>query len=412
MSISGNADLLITIMFLLYILFFIANPLMSLCFLYVAGISNDKLGLKYQHALLNLGGWLCAFFVSIINMVKVPENDLETYLGMYSAAGEYPLLNYIVVASSANLTESFKEPCYGIIVWVMYHIFSGDESLFKLFLSLMNYLILNYSIILFGKKTHLFPFWIILTGLFYMTFIPWIFTMSLQLLRQFLAGSFLVYLLIRIFFYQKKDYWLMVIMVFVHSSAWLFIPFLLIKTYEKPFKEAKLCYILTIGGLLSIKVLSILASRISFLSNVPMINYVFGRASTNQEFEDVSFSFLLFMMLIIVLLYSIHLNVGSRFSSIEGVRRFSFFLIILCIFIIINIDQQGLAQRFMFYSYPLIPFLLMFLIKELNINKFFVSVLTLLLVVFFTIFLEIGTWSYDIWATVWIAPVFTYFSCL
>lgn len=351
---------------------------------------------------------LCSIFVSLINMVKIPENDLVWYLESYKKAGEFSLWHFMLVGSDANMVESFKEPIYGAIVWLMHHLLCGNEFLFKFLLSLINYLFLTFSVVLFSKKLNIFPLWCIITGIYLMCFIPWIFTMSMQLLRQFLASSILVFLLVRTSFYNKRDYLLIIVMVLIHSTAWLYVPFLLLPAFNKPFEKSRIWYVASIIGILSIKILAkVVGSSGLFASS--SLSYAIDRASSNTTFELGELSWIKILMIVIILVYSLYLPNISRFRKIKGIHRFCFTLTVLCVFILVNMNEQELANRFLFYLFPFVPFLLMFLISELKINKLLVSLFTLSIIVFFSIFLSIGTWKYDFYGSVWINPVFVYF---
>jgi hypothetical protein len=233
--------------------------------------------------------------------------------------------------------------------------------------------------------------------------------MSLQLVRQFLAGSILVYLVIRRCFYQKKDYWLMIIMALIHSSAWFFLPFLLIPAYDKPFMESKKWYIATLGGLAFIRIISLAASSLSFVQSLPLIGYTLSRSSSDVKAEGETFPLVAIFMVMVIFFYAIHLIKSNYYKEINGIRRFAFIIFILSFYILINLDQDLLPLRFLFYLYPFVPFLLILFFGEIRLKKTPVFIFTMLVVTYFTVFLEIGTWTYEIIWTVWFTPAFSYF---
>ncbi len=388
-------------------LFFIINPFVFLIFYYIY-TNLSVISKKEKRYSLRLACFFCAFMVSIINMVKIPENDLVVYLELFKNAKNYSFVQYMFVGSDAHMSTS-KEPIYAMLVWVLYHVLDGNIYFFKFVFSLINYAILTYSVVLFGKKIKVFPFWMVLTGIYMMTFIPWIFTMSMQLLRQFFAGSILVFLLVRTCFYKKRDYWLIFSMPLIHSTAWFFVPFLLIKAFDKPFRAAKKWYISIFMGIIFIRLISSILSNVSFINNIPVLSYALDRAAKKTTFELESMSFLVICLILFILLYSIYLNRKSIYINVCGIRRFGFTLMFLSFFILINTDQSELSVRFLFYLYPFVPLLLMLLFRELKIAKMIVMAITLFIMIFFSVFLNTGTWSYDIEYTVWFTPVLNYF---
>ena len=93
------------------------------------------------------------------------------------------------------------------LVWFLSRLTFDNDTFFKFTLSLINYLALTLSSFIYGKHMNL-QSRTILCGIFLMCFIPYIFTMSMQLLRQFTAGSILVLLVVLKSYTKISPYWI------------------------------------------------------------------------------------------------------------------------------------------------------------------------------------------------------------
>ena len=84
---------------------FILNPTVAslLILFFLSGKSC-----KVNHVFL---GMILSAYVSLINVTKVPVNDLESYLEYFSAAGDMPLYEYLFYWNKYKAgVESLKEP--------------------------------------------------------------------------------------------------------------------------------------------------------------------------------------------------------------------------------------------------------------------------------------------------------------
>ena len=88
---------------------FILNPTVAslLILFFLSGKSC-----KVNHVFL---GMILSAYVSLINVTKVPVNDLESYLEYFSAAGDMPLYEYLFYWNKYKAgVESLKEPAYAV----------------------------------------------------------------------------------------------------------------------------------------------------------------------------------------------------------------------------------------------------------------------------------------------------------
>lgn len=398
-----------TSLFPIAIIAFFINPLITIVIMASLVIKNKSLGwTKSSRNYLLLFGTFCCFFVSLINMKKVPESDLEWYVDRYSYASHMSFIDFVLIASSATIKESLKEPLFGVIVWMLNRCFGGNVNLFKLSISLMEYSLLVTAIICFGRLFRM-KLYLILTGILMICFIPYIFTMSLHLVRQFLATSILFYAIIKKCFYGKNEWWAMLSMLLIHSTTALFIPVLLLPAFDKPLKKAKIWYLGAFLAMITIKYIAGFLYDVGGFYEDSTIGYVLNRAQQNTTFASETLSVSKILIFIFVLAYSIYIFFSKYAERVLGLRRFSFIFIFLSVFVLVNLNQTQLALRFSYYIFIVIPFFLMFFFKNLNTSNIFLFGVGFCMIVFFSSYLYIGTWTYDIDVGGWVTPVFSYF---
>jgi hypothetical protein len=393
---------------LIYIIFFVFNPLLTLLCLFIA-ISNihTKLYGDKSINLINLCCVLCAVFMGCINAVKVPENDLLWFLDTYKKASTTGYIDYIYGVGLNMYESALKDPVYTTFVWVMNRLLGGNVTLFKFFITLLNYLLLNKSIVKFCRHFN-FSINETIAGVFLMCFIPYIFTMSLQLVRQFLAGSLFVYLLVDICFYKRINWILIFCMGLIHSSALFFIPFLLLPFMDKPVSQNKIYYVFTIIGIVGLQIISLyLVNTGLFNSDNPM-SYAVERASRDAMFGYVLPTWKVIVVCIIGIFhfYLAYIKI-KKDNPNTGLRRYCNTLIFLSIFILLNLHQSEISFRFLSYFFPFLPFMIVWWLNKLKkiiINTF----LVIGMIVFWVLYLDIGTWDYKLPYNIWITPIFSY----
>ena len=104
---------------------FILNPTVAslLILFFLSGKSC-----KVNHVFL---GMILSAYVSLINVTKVPVNDLESYLEYFSAAGDMSLYEYLFYWNKYKAgVESLKEPAYAVFSYFSYHILGGNQKAF------------------------------------------------------------------------------------------------------------------------------------------------------------------------------------------------------------------------------------------------------------------------------------------
>lgn len=391
----------------LALILFLLNPLISIVFFSAFFIISDgKKVVNYNHSSIILAGVLCSIFVSLVNMVKVPDSDLGNYVFSYSLASRFGYLDFLLVGPDLKF-ESYKDPLYHSIVWVMNRSFSGNVHLFILSMSLLIYGIAVYALILLGEAFRM-KISVVMTGLLLLCFTPYIFFNSAHLIRQSLANSILCYVMVKHFFYGKKAWIGMLSMILIHSSSALFLPVLLLPVFGKPFRQSWPWCLGTMALIVFIQSISSFFMTSTGADVSSTAGYALSRASSNAVGNyELALSSLL--LCLIMLIYAIMLYRGKIMSVTNDLRRFTFSFIYLEAFILLSLQQGLWASRFSHYQMTLIPFMSLFFFQSKRVNNVVLFLITSAIIIFWSVYLYTGIWTYDIPMGPWLTPVASYF---
>jgi hypothetical protein len=186
---------------------FVLNPLIGiLLILYCLYQFKVKNPVKYYRLLI----LFLAFFLSLVNITKIPENDLLFHGFNYLYAGKYDLIEYILWIG--------KEPFFYMFNYIFYHISNGSFKLWVFTISFVSYYLLLIAVLKyclynrFSKGQMLMAFMLA-------SFFPQMFSLSAHLLRQFVASSVFVYFAVDYIYYKKNKWWLPFMGMLIHFSS-------------------------------------------------------------------------------------------------------------------------------------------------------------------------------------------------
>ncbi|MCR8667202.1 EpsG family protein [Aestuariibaculum sp. M13] len=389
---------------------FIINPLFGVLLFGIYIIGSDR----SLNLIVKLSPYLIALFIGCVNATKVPENDLVWYLSEYLRAGNMSFSEYIASFGTFNNTvgilASGKEAAFAVFNYISYQFFGDNTKLYVLFYSFVAYSFLNVSIYKFGKALKI-PNKYIITSIFIMAFTPYIFTMSAILLRQFLAAAILMYVLVNRLLYEKKSYVLLIVMFMVHSSAFLFVPFIFVPFFNKSLlhKNTFLYYLIILIVLFNIQ--NIAKVLLPIFENISTIKYILTRASEDTTFDLGQLSLakritsILTAVLPLILIYILK----PRLKKETGIIHFFNVLLMLVIFIFANLHQSELSNRFNFYVWQFFPFVFLLYIWYFKLNRLILLLLMIFIVLFFIYYLSAGMWTYTVGFGVYYYSLIHYF---
>lgn len=354
----------------------------------------------------------CILFVSLVNSTKAPENDLVWYIEAYERANGISFIAFIPLSGAA-----IGFPCtdfgYNLYVWILSNIFNGNIFAFKFVNSVVVYLILGYSIIKFGRNFQL-PKHTVLVAITLMLFIPYIFTLSLQIIRQFFCGSILIYLLLELLYfdsirsYLKKNVLIILLMFTFHKSSLFFVLFLLCPFLRKNPKDNALLYCGIIIALVGYQFLAgMLLSHIG--NDQSSISLAIQKASSDTTFDLQQMSLIKILLICVFIFISMLYAYFIRpYNKNKQLRHVLNIILITCIFILLNLHQSELSNRFYFYVLPFFPILYILLslkysgVKKISHLIFFICILS------WIFYLYNGEWDYKLPELGVFSPIFLY----
>lgn len=367
---------------------FLLNPFFTVLFTTFLAYHRKK-----DHLLLILIGCL-ACFMGVLNTTKLPESDLLAYKNIFLAANDYNIHEYL------NLFK--REYVYYFLSYLFYYLTGGNWSFFLFTVTLIAYALILISVRLVlkildtDKTTSVFV-------LVSVSMFPFLFTLSAHLLRNFLAGSCVVYFLVNFFFLNKNKLQWLIIAVLIHSSALLFVlVYFLFMENIKTFLKKRLLVLVFFLLLL-------------FWFVVNQGDYIFIRirdffkASDEFKFTDV-------YVFIIILVFWVYVYLrGICFFNIDaailGLQRFSLLGLLLLFLVLVSLPYGTLiAQRLLLYLFLILAVIIAFYLSITTKYSFLKKVFfTLLMVVSFFYNYNFGVWEYEGLSSIMSKSVFSFF---
>lgn len=325
-----------------------------------------------------------SIYLGLINATKLPSSDLVNYINWFLEAKHAPIESY--------LESHSREFLFFLIISILAKTQTLSEHGFVFILTTASYIILSISTIklcnyLTFKNSQTIQL------LFVILFLPPLFSLSAHLIRQFLAGSLVVFFLSYVLVTGKKNWLILLTAVGVHYSAIIFY----ITNFIKKIKgvSGPLSLLLC---LLPMPILYLIAKYLSpLLKKVPVLGLVTERIASGAGHNLNQLSGFALVFTFFILIVSIH-NVNHLFTkyrnSIWGLSFSTVLIATLCLWANYQTSLSEISTRFYFYLYFLLaPTLAIYFkanghqFKSLSLFAFFV-------VPFFFYKLGHGEWIY------------------
>ena len=236
-----NANSQFFMIIILTTVLFLICPLISILVAYWVLLRENKERCLWLFAVL------MACYISFINISKSisSDPDLPWYTEQYLEAGNLSYIQYIM---GFGLNGKGRELFFPTFNYLVYFIAGDNVALYRFIHSLVCYILVFFAIIRFTTYLKIDNRKIVIPLLWYTCF-PWIFTYSQTILRQFLACSFLLWICVEYFFYDKKMIIPFACMVLSHTSTILFFPLVYLPFFHKELTRKSIVFYL-IGILL------------------------------------------------------------------------------------------------------------------------------------------------------------------
>lgn len=380
-------------------LFIIMPPFIGLPFLFFY-MWKDKVRCKTDY----FAFMLCvAIYLGAINATKIPGGDQMQYHMAYlnvPTQGFIGSLTYIYGynAVEGNATGISGEFMNGVYNYIGYYLTFGHYSVFAALLT-----IVDYMLIFFGLynvfRTMKSPHKPIVCGVMTIAFFYLFFQYTLQIQKQFLAQSIMMYVLAS---YAEKGkmslkLWVMAMCaVFTHASTGLFLPFLILKPLRGRLTKK---WLLFIGFMLFLFILYGPRMAESVASeDSGVAGYGMKRFAESEGQEDLASNLVMSQVLVIAVPMFIIVFRQlwlKRNLMIDKAQAFILNITLLLLLAVASMYTKPLAQiRYFMMLLAFMPFVYPFISSRIKTRNFWLMAIAIVMVVWFYAQFEFIVWDY------------------
>lgn len=380
-------------------LFIIMPPFIGLPFLFFY-MWKDKVRCKTDYFVFML---CVAIYLGAINATKIPGGDQMQYHMAYlnvPTQGFIGSLTYIYGynAVEENATGISGEFMNGVYNYIGYYLTFGHYSIFAALLT-----IVDYMLIFFGLynvfRTMKSPHKPIVCGVITIAFFYLFFQYTLQIQKQFLAQSIMMYVLAS---YAEKGkmslkLWVMAMCaVFTHASTGLFLPFLIFKPLRGRLTKK---WLLFIGFMLFLFILygPRMVERVAN-EDSGVAGYGMKRFAESEGQEDLASNLVMSQVLVIavpmfvIVFRQLWLK---RNLMIDKAQAFILNITLLLLLAVASMYTKPLAQiRYFMMLLAFMPFVYPFISSRIKTRNFWLMAIAIVMVVWFYAQFEFIVWDY------------------
>lgn len=332
-----------------------------------------------------------SLFLGLINTLKIPESDLEYYIELFNNCKNQSFVDYVI---------SFgREPLFMVFNYIVYKLTFGSIETYLIIFTVFCYFLVFFSIGLIHNKIKLsHGMYILAIGCTFL--FPNMFTLSVHLMRQFMAASLILFLLVSNVFYGKKYILVLVSAILIHTTSIIFL-ILYIPFFKTQIKQYLVMFWMFIFACFVFVFYNYSDLLLSVFQGIPVLSYLFSRINkveegwTTDNLGIINFLLQFFIVFVFYIINSKKLIKGLNFQKIYIIS------FVLLIFIAINYNNTEIALRFSFYMYFLFPISLYFLrgafvlnSKSVVFEPLFVILVLFIFVIWFIFKLQNGIWEY------------------
>ena len=344
-----------------------------------------------------------ALYLGSINATKEPGGDQIQYFYAYK---NVPIQGFI--GSLINIygiqyswqetrTQISAEFMNGVYNYIGYYLTLGYYPLFAALITIANYIFNFLGIYKFSqtlKKPHI-P---IVCGVIILSFFYLYFQYLLQIQKQFLAQSIMMYILASYAVTGKlrlKEWILMGCAFFTHASTILFIPLILYKPIRDKLNKKNL---IVLGAIFSLLIIwgPQLAGSISSENNATL-TYGINRLASAEISNDGTSGLVLSQIFVIAIpMFFLTLNkLWLNRKTLNSPNAFILNVVLLLLLAIVAMYNQPVSQyRYFMMLIAFMPYTYFFISSNLKTRDTFLLCLAIIMIIWFFFQFEKIKWHY------------------
>lgn len=369
------------------ILFFIMPSFLGLLSIIFYSLSNKAIKRTDYYVF-----FICiAIYFSCINATKAPGGDQIQYFVAYLNVPKVGFIKSLTYIYGMDLGKEVNgisgEFMNGVYNYIGYYITFGYYPLYAALLTFANYILVFLGLYKFTKtlkKPHI-P---IVCGVLTLSFFYLYFQYLLQIQKQFLAQSIMMYVLGSYAVSGKmgKKEWIMTACaIFTHAATTLFLPFLLFKPLRNRLTKVGL---LCLGALFSILIIMgpQLASNVASSMGDSALSYGANRLAQSETNNDTEFGLVWSQVFVIALpmAWIVLHKLWIERKTLIPAYAFILNVVLLLLLTITAMFKQPLAQyRYFMMLLAFMPFVYPFIFQNTQHRDTMLKIISGIMIIWF-----------------------------
>ncbi len=350
---------------LFFILLFCLNPFIGTLSLLIVKMIVNKRDTNSDFLIFSF----ITTFACLLQYTRVWDPNLPSdwyamsYLGLFQQISEESFYEYVFKAD--------KEPVWRLLNYIAYYLTGGNYKIFSGAIAITTNILLAYSIYRYWKYINA-PSVTLIAMLALLLFFTEYWGQINNLLRQFFATSIIIYVYVNKIINDKINWWLLISACFIHTLAFIFIPFLICKPLYRVIRWNQMLYIVLF---LFIAIITI--NHISFFSTIfsgiDFLAYGFSRLESANNpmdknlLDPISVYKTSGLMMILCIIMNYVLKKDERTVFFTNVL---FFLMLICA-LIVNLMPEIMGRIYV-SRLCIWPFVLpLFMVKYKPVNTIY-----------------------------------------
>jgi len=361
-------------------------PLLVVVLIIIFLLFNDKAQRNTYYFLFIL----LSIYLGLVNCTKLPDGDMVGYLEIFSRVPNYSFYDNVFMDKNLGM----REPGFSFFNYLLYYLILGDERWYIVIVTVIIYMFQFVALYLYWEKYGKNRSFVLM-GVIILAFFPPYFNLSVHLIRQMLAVSIMMYILVLKTVKGTINWLMLVVAVFVHTTVAIFVPILFLQPLQKRITLTSLWGVLAI--ILFIVFFGPYLSKIfeSYLSFNSALSYGFNRINNSDSLDDGSMLNVLVMYLLLapLLLLSFFVLFFEKDEEYGPLVLHSFYIFVS---LVLMTSSVPLVQyRYFSFLYSYIPYFFPVLLKSpfVSDKRVFAAILVFFIINFFNK-IESSVWRY------------------